>query len=81
MPNKTERNEVQPSGVLVTAATSIGKVAGKIVGLVSRKSTGKAVAKTRRPSKKKVKTSIPKKVGKKKTGMSQKTKRTAKPSR
>src|SRR4030095_16693854 len=74
MANKTEKNEAKPSGVLVTAATSIGKVAGKIVGLVTRKSGEDTVTKTRRLSRKKVQTSSKKREVSKKTGMSRKTK-------
>jgi HAD superfamily hydrolase (TIGR01549 family) len=77
MANKTDKKAVQPSGVLVTAAASIGKVAGKIVGLVSRKSTGNAVT-TRRRSKKKVNASVKNKVARKKAVTTRKTSKAVK---
>jgi len=80
MANKTRKN-AKSSGILVTAATSIGKVAGKIAGLVSRRSTEEAAAKPPGPRKKKVQTSAKKKTVKK-AGLSQKPNGTAKsPSR
>lgn len=79
MTNKPDSNEAKPSGVLVTAATSIGKVAGKIVGLVSRKSTSDAAPKTRRRSKSQT-TPTKKTAAKKKTPVSLKPNKTAKSS-
>jgi hypothetical protein len=73
MANQADRNELKPSGVLVTAATSIGKVAGKIVGLVSRKVTKDAVTKTRRRRASQAQTRMKETVAKKKTRKTSKT--------
>ena len=75
----TSKTEVtKPSGLLVTAATSIGKVAGKIVGLVTRNSSEVAATKAPGLNAKKVRTSAKKKVAKKKPGISKTMKGTVK---
>ena len=77
----TSKTEVtKPSGLLVTAATSIGKVAGKIVGLVTRNSSEVAATKAPGLNAKKVRTSAKKKVAKKKPGISKTMKATVKSS-
>jgi len=80
MANKSENNDAKPSGVLVTAATSIGKVAGKIVGMVRKKAAGEVATTPRGRTRKKVQTSARKTVARKKTGISRKTDGTRKPS-
>jgi hypothetical protein len=59
--------------VLVKAATTIGKAAGKLVGMVNRSKTDQSQPTTRKPTQKNTSPTTKKKLAAKKTGTSVKT--------